>query len=131
MGLVVTIDCKELTADEKLALAAEISDSTAGKAVALVKGSSIAIDDFSGEAQSLERVAGLVADFLARRAKPDLYSFETMGDTIFIHSPDPIAALHGRRQNQLPDNIKQCPFCGFVTPYDEEYTVHVRAHGFT
>ncbi len=40
----ISIDCSELSADEKLALASSISDALAGVALALIRGESIVFD---------------------------------------------------------------------------------------
>ena len=127
----ITIDCHELTVDEKLALASEISDELAGVALALIKDGDIVIDQLGRGALDPGAVEAVVTDFVSRRVDASNYSVEREEDFIVVHSPDPIAAKHGRRQNRLPDNVKICPFCSFVTPYEELYVVHVRSHGFT
>ena len=45
----ILVDCSELSADEKLALASQLSDKLEGVAVALVKGEDIVLDPLSGE----------------------------------------------------------------------------------
>src|SRR6267143_5258076 len=45
----IVIDCSELSADEKLALAMQISDTLDGTAIALVKGEDIVLDEISQE----------------------------------------------------------------------------------
>ena len=125
---VVLIDCSELSADEKLALASQISDRLAGTAIALVKGEDIVLDQLSGEKPDPSVVKDAVIRFISRRKKAEDYSVEVIGERIVVHSADPIAAIRRKRQKQLPPNLQQCPFCGFVTPYEELYTVHLRAH---
>jgi len=71
-----------------------------------------------------------VHDFIARRSNAAGYSVERRGDTIVVHSPDPGAASRKRRLEGLPPNLFKCPFCPFVTPYQELYVVHCRSHGF-
>ena len=125
---VVLIDCSELSADEKLALASQISDRLGGTAIVLVKGEDIVFDQLSGEKPDPSVVKDAVIHFISRRKKAEDYSVEVIGERIVVHSADPIAAMRKKRQKQLPPNLQQCPFCGFVTPYEELYTVHLRAH---
>jgi hypothetical protein len=126
---VIVIDCSELSADEKLALAAQISDDMSGSVFALVKGTNIVLDALTREKPELSEVKAVVADFISRRKDGSDYSMDVSEDQITVHSADPVAALRKRRQNELPPNLKQCPYCAFVTEYEELYTVHVRAHG--
>jgi hypothetical protein len=125
----IVIDCSELSADEKLALAAQISDDMSGSVLALVKGKDIVLDALSSGKPELSDVKAVIAGFIARRKDGANYSMEISGDRIFVHSADPIPALRKTRQNELPPNLRQCPYCAFVTEYEELYTVHVRAHG--
>jgi len=127
---VLEIDCSELTADERLALASSISEELAGAALALIKGDDIVFDNLGKGEVDPKTIEGAVKRFVSRRRDAERYSIERDGDRIIVHSPDPIAALHGRRQNELPPNLKKCPYCAFVTPYEELYMVHVRAHLF-
>ena len=124
------IDCEELTADERLALASSISEELAGAALALIKGDGIVFDSVGQGEVDPATVEAAVRRFVSRRRDAEHYSVEREGDRIIVRSPDPIAALHGRRQDELPPNVKKCPYCPFVTPYEELYTVHVRAHLF-
>ena len=55
---------------------------------------------------------------------------DVRGETIVVHSADPVAATRRKTENTLPPNLRQCPYCSFITQYEEEYTVHVRAHLF-
>ena len=125
---VVLIDCSELSTDEKLALASQISDRLGGTAIALVKGEDIVLDQLSAEKPDPSVVKDTVIHFISRRKKAEDYSVEVIGERIVVHSADPIAAIRRKRQKQLPPNLQQCPFCGFVSPYEELYTVHLRAH---
>ncbi|MDA4135916.1 MAG: hypothetical protein OK449_02800 [Thaumarchaeota archaeon] len=126
----ITVDCSELSADEKLALASEISDSLEGKAIALVKMDSIVLDQLTDEKVDIEAMRPIVRDFISRRKDSAHYSFEANGDTILVHSADPMAASHRKTENTLPPNLKQCPYCSFITQYEVEYTVHMRSHLF-
>jgi len=126
---VILVDCSELSADEKLALASQISDRLEGVAIALVKGENIVLDELSQEKPEPSIVKETVAGFISRRRDAEHYSVEMAGERIIVHSADPISAMGKKAQNQLPPNLKQCPFCGFVTPYEELMIVHVRAHG--
>jgi hypothetical protein len=126
---VIVIDCSELSTDEKLALAAQISDDMSGSVFALVKGTDIVLDALTREKPELPEVKVVVADFISRRKDGSDYSIDVSGDQITVHSADPVAALRKRRQSELPPNLKECPYGAFVTEYEELYTVHVRAHG--
>ena len=134
------IECSELTMDEELALAGEISESLKGEGVALVNGPKIIIDAFSDDRTvdeaSVERT---VVDFVSRRKDHEFYSVERVAEdgtkggrtSLKVHSADPVAAASRRRSTEkLPPNLMKCPFCSFVTPYEELYVVHVRSHGF-
>ncbi len=124
----ISIDCSELSADEKLALASNISDALQGVALALVKGESIVLDGLSGQKLDIKRVGEIVVNFISRRKDSEGYSVEVEGEEIIVHSADPIAAMRRKRENELPPNLSKCPFCGFFTPYEEKYRVHVLLH---
>lgn len=126
----IEVDCTELSNDEKLALASEISDWLDGRALALVKMGGIVLDQLTDEKLDVEALRPIVSDFVSRRKDSEHYSFEVKGQKITVHSPDPIAASKRKEENTLPPNLKQCPYCSFITQYEEEYTVHVRSHLF-
>lgn len=124
------VDCSELTLDEELALASAISDSLKGRGIALVNGEKIVFDSF-GEGQLDKRAVELVvSEFVAQRKGHELYSIDRVGDSLVAHSADPVAALRKRTTEKLPPNLLKCPFCPFVTPYEELYVIHTRSHGF-
>jgi len=120
-----------MTLDEQIALASAISDGLGGRGMALVKDNEIAIDTISGQV-SANDVLHLVKDFVSKRRDAQNYSVESVGDEIKVHTPDPLARSRGRRDTGqlLPPNLLKCPFCSFVSPYQELYNVHVRSHGF-
>ena len=127
----IEVDCSEMTVDEQIALASAISDGLGGKGMALVKDTKIVLDTISGKV-SIDEVLVLVRDFVKKRKEAQSYSVESDGDEIIVHTPDPLARSRGRRDTGqlLPPNLLKCPFCSFVTPYQELYNVHVRSHGF-
>jgi hypothetical protein len=127
---VITIDCHELSVDEQLALAGSISDGLGGKGLALVKDTFLMIDTI-GEI-SVAQVEGLVRSFISKRKDSTYYSIEREGDSMLVRSPDPLARSRGRKDTGqlLPENLMKCPFCPFVTPYQEPYNVHLRSHLF-
>jgi hypothetical protein len=127
---VLEVECKELTLDEQLALASSFSDSLAERALALVSDSKIVFDSLSGPALEHSEVEALARGFVSKRKDAELYSFEWNGEVMVIHSPDPLVRSRSRKVATLPDNLLMCPFCSFVTPYQEAYNVHVRSHGF-
>jgi hypothetical protein len=124
------IDCSELTTDEQLALAEHITAGMNGAALALARGKDIVLDQLGKENLDLEEVEKVVRDFLARRKDAQYYSVELKDDRIIVHSADPVKAMSERKKPGLPGNLFKCPFCGFVTPYEEMYVVHYRSHGF-
>ena len=126
----ISIDCHELTVDEQLALATAISDGLGGRAVALVKDSEVVLDALSGPDPDPSEVAAIVRRFISKRKDAQYYSLESEGDDLVVHSADPLVRGRGRKEAGLPDNLLKCPFCGFVTPYQELYNVHFRSHGF-
>lgn len=125
------VDCTELLTDEQIALAGALNDSFHGSALAMIKGKKIVFDLLSGPPPDAVAVERVVSDFVRRRKDAEHYSIERTGDSVIVHSPDPFAAAHERKKGGLPPNMMKCPFCGFVTPYEEIYVVHYRAHGFT
>ena len=131
MHCLIEVDCSEMTVDEQIALASAISDGLGGRGMALVKDAKIVLDVISGEVPTKD-VLALVRNFVARRKDAQDYTIDTNGDEIIIHTPDPLARSRGRRDTGqlLPPNLLKCPFCSFVTPYQELYNVHLRSHGF-
>ena len=128
----MSIDCHELTFDEQLALAAAVSDGLGGRAVGMIKDDSIVLDQISGQTPALSELETIVRSFVAKRKDARYYSVEVVGEKLIVHSPDPLARSRGRKDTGLllPDNLLKCPFCNFVTPYQELYDVHFRSHGF-
>lgn len=153
------IDCRELTMDEELALASAISDSLNGEGVALVDREKIVIDSFGKGQLDKTAVESVVSTFVKQRKGHEFYSVERAGDSLVVHSADPVAASRkrateklppnllklgdsllvnssdppasqNRTTEKLPQNLFKCPFCSFVTPYEELYVVHTRLHGF-
>ena len=126
----IEVDCSELSADEKLALASEISDRLEGRVIALVKGEIVVLDQLTDELVEMNSVAPIIEEFLSRRKDAQYYSMEVEGDTVTVHSADPVATSHRKSQNALPPNLRQCPYCSFITEYEEEFVVHTRSHLF-
>ncbi|MDA4123587.1 MAG: hypothetical protein OK456_10450 [Thaumarchaeota archaeon] len=124
----IEVDCAELSSDEKLALASEISDRLEGKALALVKQDSIVLDQLTDERLDVEVLRPIVVDFISRRKDAAHYSFDVHGQKIVVHSADPIAALRNKAERTLPGNLMQCPFCWFVTQYEGELALHMKSH---
>ena len=127
----IDIDCSEVTVDEQISLASAVSDGLAGRGVALIKDDRVVVDQVSGKVTPVE-VADLAKAFASRRKDPLLYTVETNGEHVLVHTPDPLSRGWGRKDTGqlLPDNLYKCPFCPFVTPYEEAYVVHYRSHGF-
>ena len=122
------VDCTELTTDEMLALASSINEGMHGKAIALVNNGSVVIDQVDKDGVSVGDISSLVREFISRRKDSEHYSMNLEGDTIIINSADPVAAKASKRPAGLPQNILACPFCPFVTPYQELYNTHVATH---
>ncbi len=122
-----------MTLDDQLALASAISEGLTGRAFAIVKDDKIVLDVISSSVDVAE-VINVVRIYISKRKDARLYSVEAEGDDIIVHTPDPLSRSRGRRDSgqMLPPNLLKCPFsgCGFVTPYQELYAVHVRSHGF-
>ena len=125
----IEVDCREMTVDEQLALSGAITEGLAGRAVALEDGTKIVLDTVSGKVPPQE-VATMIRGFFSKRKDQGGYSLDVDGDKMVVHTPDPLARSRGRQHPGLPDNVYQCPFCGYVTPYEEVYVVHYRSHGF-
>ena len=128
----IQVECKEMTLDDQLALAAAISDGLEGRGVALVKDDKIVLDTMANTITPGE-VISIVRAFVSRRKDSQHYTIDSKGDDILVHTPDPLARSRGRKDSGqwLPDNLLKCPWsgCGFVTPYQELYNIHVRSHG--
>ncbi|MDG6982797.1 MAG: hypothetical protein JRM74_05010 [Nitrososphaerota archaeon] len=126
----IEIDCSEMDLDEQLALASFVSDGLGGRGVGIVKDAKIVVDEMSKV--SAEEVAGIVKAFVSKRKDSAHYSVAEAGSSITVHTPDPLARSRGRRDTGelLPENLLKCPFCPFVTPYEELYNIHLRSHGF-
>jgi hypothetical protein len=84
----------------------------------------IVFDELVEGAMDLRTTTRLVGDFLGEKA-PDC-RLESEGDAIIVRSPVP--RVKTAPNESLPPGLLQCPFCAFVTLYEEEYTVHERAH---
>lgn len=121
-----------MTLDDQLALAAAISDGLEGRGIALVKDDKIVLDTMANTVTTGE-VLTIVRTFVSRRKDSQHYSVESNEDDIMVHTPDPLARSRGRKDSGLllPENLLKCPWsgCGFVTPYEELYAIHVRSHG--
>jgi ribosomal protein S12 methylthiotransferase accessory factor YcaO len=124
------VDCRELTADEQIALAGAITDALRGSGIALVKGRKIVLDRLSGAQLDLHAVDSAIAGFIRRRKDASHYSIERQGDRIVVHSPDPIAGARAGKHEGLPPNLFKCPYCAYATPYEEAYEVHYKSHLF-
>lgn len=124
------IDCRELTSDEQIALAGSITEALRGSGIAIIKGRTIVLDKLSGTQLDQSAIDSAVAGFIRRRRDSSHYSVERDGDRIVVHSPDPIAGAREGRRRGLPPNLLKCPFCPYVTPYEEAYVVHYRSHLF-
>ncbi|QQG49095.1 MAG: hypothetical protein HY247_01930 [archaeon] len=122
------VDCRELTLDEQLALASEISDELQGKGVALIKDSSIVLDMMQGPEPSREVLKKLVVGFVSRRKDAPLYRVEDDGDAIIVFSADPIARLRRQGHVRAPRGTFQCPACGALLPDEGTYEHHLRTH---
>lgn len=124
------IECAELTVDEQLALAGVINERLEGRAIALARGKEIVLDSVSGPQPTAEGVAPIVKEFVSKRKEGRYYSVEVGKDSLVVRSADPLARAREHKHPGLPPNLLQCPFCPFVTPYQEAYDVHFRSHGF-
>ena len=123
------IDCGELSADEQIALAGEITQSMKGKAVAILKGRVIVFDLIAEGPLEEGVVAEAVSHFISKRKDSMLYAVQRDGDRLVIRSPDPLRARGRAPSKGLPPNLFKCPFCPFVSPYEELYVIHYRSHG--
>jgi hypothetical protein len=86
------IECRELRTDEELASASASSDSLKREGIALVNGEKIVFDSF-GVGQLDEKVVeSVISGFVAHRKEHELYSVERAGDSLVIHSADPVSA---------------------------------------
>ena len=126
----IQVDCSEMTLDDQLALASAISDGLAGKGEALIKDSKVVVDAISKV--DAGEVVRIVQGWVSKRKDAGHYSVESDGDRVVVRTPDPLARSRGRKDTGqlLPDNLLKCPYCAFVTPYQELYDVHMRSHLF-
>ncbi len=124
----IAIDCAELSTEEMLALAAAIGDKIEGKGVPVIRDNKILIDHFSDAEPTLAETLSTVHDFISRRKDAAYYSTEVDGDTIVVHSPDPLIALQKKSLHRAPPNSFQCPNCGYLASSEDQLTTHMRVH---
>ncbi len=124
------VDCAELSTDEELALASAISDALMGAGVALINGNKIVFDSVSKGKLDEKVIESSVEEFVRHRKQSEYYSVEKNGDSLVVHSADPVKGARKKSPSRLPPNLYKCPFCSFVSPYEELYIVHTRSHGF-
>jgi hypothetical protein len=87
------------------------------------------IDPLKPDKDEPVEVEAIARHFVSRRKDARHYLVERDWDFLVVHSPDPLGRRRGRKKASLPGNLLQCPFCSFVTPYQELYNIHVRSHG--
>ena len=109
-------------------MATSISDELEGKSLALVKGSSIIIDQISGQKLDVAQLLHLVEKFVSKRKDADYYEVERQEDKVVVHSPDPIAAKRSRTHYRVPPGAYQCLACGLILPDEGGYQIHLRTH---
>ncbi len=96
-----------------------------------MKDDEIVLDALSERPVEVRQILAIVKGFISKRKEAAHYSTDIDGDRVFVHSADPIAASRKKTGGTLPPNLLKCPFCSFVTPYEEMYIIHTRSHGFT
>ncbi len=111
-----------------LASAAAIGDKIEGKGVPVIRDDKILIDHFSGAEPTLAEALSTVHDFISKRKDAAYYSAEVDGDTIVVHSPDPLNALQKKSLRRAPPNSFQCPNCGYLASSEDQLTMHMRVH---
>ena len=77
----------------------------------------------------VDEVNRIVWGFISRRKDAKYYTLSVAGEVITVHPPVPVAKESRRNPELLPPNLMRCPYCGYVTQYEEEFVVHTRAHG--
>jgi hypothetical protein len=121
----IEIDCREIP-DQVLALATYIGDRSDGVAVPLVKNDRIVFDEIVPGGLDLDATARSVGEFITENDLGCTLTVEN--EVVVVHSP--ILRKRSKNMNTLPPGLLQCPYCSYVTQYQEELTVHTRAHLF-
>lgn len=105
----------------KVELAAYLSENMA--VVAAVKADSIAIDPLVDTIGASE-VSVHVNAFLAREDLAKNFAVRILGKEIVM---DALSDVQYERKEHDTD-LLVCPHCGKISPYEEEMSVHIRAH---
>ncbi|MFQ5920577.1 MAG: hypothetical protein ACE5JV_01000 [Nitrososphaerales archaeon] len=117
----ITIDCHDMR-ELKVELAAYISERT--KVVALMKSDEIVLDSLTDDVADVNDVSQHVTAFLAMKDLSKDFLVKVKGKKIIIVS------ISGRKVTRTDKDLEllECPHCGMLSPYEEEMSVHLKAH---
>jgi hypothetical protein len=121
----IEIDCKEIP-DQILSLATYLGDRNEGEVIPLVKNDRIVLDEVVPGGLDLDATVRSVGEFISENDLGCTFTVEK--ETVVVHSP--VLRKRSKNLNELPPGLLQCPYCSYVTEYQEELTVHTRAHLF-
>lgn len=104
-------------------LAAGIAEELASlEVVPIIKNNEIMLDDSSSKRTvSVEEALSYVRRSLEKSRTKYRYLY-VKGETIYVED------LEGEEKTSEPP-LLFCPFCGYVTQYEEIYWIHVKSHG--
>ena len=116
----ITIDCKDME-DLLLEAAVYLADNIG--AVPAIKTGCIALDPLTDSELNTNNVKTHLERFLTERGIIQHFIIKVGGEMIKI------TAISERKiqENNIQSPFLMCPYCGFVTSYEEELDVHMKA----
>ena len=116
----ITIVCEDIE-DLLVEMAAYLSDNIA--AVAVIKTGRIVLDLLERNGTSVKDVRIHVENFLVERGLSRDFIIKVHGEKIMIIATSERKIVIKKEESGL----LVCPYCGMVTPYEEEMNVHIKA----
>lgn len=111
-----------------LKLAAKLSEELAPRGILpVINGSDVILDDTDSEAGLTPEEALPILRKSLKDAEIPYRFISVKGGEITVEDEG-----GGRRRPEggAPKGLLTCPHCGFTTPYEEEYWVHLKIHYF-
>jgi len=123
----VQVDCTQASGLE-VELASYFSERLKG-VLPLVKRRKVVFDETSsGRGLTTTEVVDVLKSFLAARSLSRDYEIALERDEITLRAQKPSPARKFKGGHRPPPNLHICPHCGYVTPYEDVYWIHVKTH---